>query len=685
MRVTCARPSPRRPSRCASGRRRDGLITALRRAGLNVSAFYSRDGDEVLVKVGADSEKLRALAEQSRYKLQMKDEFFGAYAEYRTDFKGTPPDYVDRKIVNSIYKQHIPAGGYPDDDSIFRTVDRVHLLNYAIRSKDRGCAGLEIGELMFKGVIKPDGYYPLHEALEVRDLEENLLDAFVVGNKIDQVQGYFGEKVAFYFLWMQFFNKHLIFGAIGSTLFICKNMWSWTPDNVATPFFALFVCCWCASFMHTWRRRSATAALQWGTLDSLEVEEVRPEFHGVRRVSPLTSQPELFYPASQRLWRMLTSYGVLAATMVAMFAAIFVLFAMRHLATRDASAKFSTRMYWMALTSLFIEVANMIFLKLARALNDWENHRTQSDYEGHLLAKTFLFKVISTYFPLIYIGFFKNNSHLFGFWAMDCFGNDCMIDLSCQLAMFFLVRLVFGNFVEYVWPQITLLYKNYVDFRTLQEVKAGAVTDMSSAEQQAKKDVWDPFDDLDEMLTTYGLTVLFWSACPWVPFVTLATNVVEIAGDANKLLRQIKRPLPLRLKDNEPWDSAFALLTHGAVFTNLGLIVWTSHQVDVPTRYKLLTFFLLQHVYLIFMWFLRKIYPEVPVEVRHLNLKHHLIVKKHLDCVDDEDTTQNFHGALQSGTNASGVWILDRDDEDDDVLPPTKLLPDLLNALAFWK
>merc|ERR1719498_1536660 len=281
---------------------RDALITALRSAGLVVTAFYSRDGDEILIKVGADSEKLRSLAEQSRYKLQMKDEFFGAYAEYRADFVGTPESgYADRKMVSSIYKQHVPIGGFPDDDSIFRTVDRVHLLNYAIRSKDRGCAGLEIGELMFKGVIKADGYYPLHEALEVKELEDNMVDAFIVGNQIERVQGYFGEKVAFYFLWMQFFNKYLLFGAIGSAVFICKNMLSWTPDNVATPFFALFVCCWCGSFMHTWKRRSATASLQWATLDSLEVEEVRPEFHGVRRVSPITNQPELYYPASQRM------------------------------------------------------------------------------------------------------------------------------------------------------------------------------------------------------------------------------------------------------------------------------------------------------------------------------------------------------------------------------------------------
>merc|ERR1719253_817966 len=168
------------------------------------------------------------------------------------------------------------------------------------------------------------------------------------------------------------------------------------------------------------------------------------------------------------------------------------------------------------------------------------------------------------------------------------------------------------------------------------------------------------------MVVTYGLTVMFWAACPWVVFATLGTNVVEMAGDANKLLRQNKRPLVVRKKDNEPWDTVFALLTHFSVFTNLGMTVFTCHQLDLPLRHRCLLFFALEHVYLVSMWLLSKLRPAMPLEVRHLNLKHQLIVKKHLDCIDDEDLSASAAQVL--GRQPHHVWILDRDDEEDDVV-----------------
>jgi len=40
-------------------------------------------------------------------------------------------------------------------------------------------------------------------------------------------------------------------------------------------------------------------------------------------------------------------------------------------------------------------------------LNDWENHRTDSQYENFLIGKSFGFKVINSFATFIYIGFYK--------------------------------------------------------------------------------------------------------------------------------------------------------------------------------------------------------------------------------------------------------------------------------------
>merc|ERR1719313_2087425 len=149
---------------------RDRCLTAIKGAGLLVSAFFSRDRDEVFVKVGVDGAKLKELAEQTRYPLQMKEQYHGAYAEYHRDTPGTKDaGYKDRKVTSSLYAQHPPPDAYEDPTTIFRTVDRIRLIDYAIRSSDKGCAGISIGELQYNGYVKQ--YFPLAEPYMVRELE----------------------------------------------------------------------------------------------------------------------------------------------------------------------------------------------------------------------------------------------------------------------------------------------------------------------------------------------------------------------------------------------------------------------------------------------------------------------------------------------------------------------------------
>jgi hypothetical protein len=40
-------------------------------------------------------------------------------------------------------------------------------------------------------------------------------------------------------------------------------------------------------------------------------------------------------------------------------------------------------------------VTNAVYQSLALYLNDLENHRTETEYEDYLIAKTFLFQVIT--------------------------------------------------------------------------------------------------------------------------------------------------------------------------------------------------------------------------------------------------------------------------------------------------
>ncbi len=54
-----------------------------------------------------------------------------------------------------------------------------------------------------------------------------------------------------------------------------------------------------------------------------------------------------------------------------------------------------------------IEISGFIFTIIARKITDWEQPRTQIDYENSYTFKMFLFQFINYYSSLIYTAFFK--------------------------------------------------------------------------------------------------------------------------------------------------------------------------------------------------------------------------------------------------------------------------------------
>jgi hypothetical protein len=172
------------------------------------------------------------------------------------------------------------------------------------------------------------------------------------------------------------------------------------------------------------------------------------------------------------------------------------------------------------------------------------------------------------------------------------------------------------------------------------------------------------FENLDEIVCTYGLTALFWTACPWAPFAMLGSNVIEAWGDAHKMLRTCKRPFPTRSKDNEPWDTVFSLVTHIAVIVNIATVVFCDSALNLTMPEKILTFFLLQHVYFLIQIGLWTVFPQMPEAVKNLVLKQNIIVKKAMEGTMDE---AQFATPLSAVTSLEmHDQVLDRDDDDED-------------------
>jgi hypothetical protein len=74
-----------------------------------------------------------------------------------------------------------------------------------------------------------------------------------------------------------------------------------------------------------------------------------------------------------------------------------------------------------------------LFWLVAVRLNDYENHRTDTNYEDNLVSKLFIFQFFNSYSYVTYLAFIKP------FLVESCVNKDCFTELSQVLIVLMVV------------------------------------------------------------------------------------------------------------------------------------------------------------------------------------------------------------------------------------------------------
>ncbi|CAK9100477.1 unnamed protein product [Durusdinium trenchii] len=647
--------------------KRNMVIHSLSDTGLVLMLYYSRDRDEIFVRIAADPLHLRQVAEMIRYQLELKPQYLSAFADYKNDYPGRRDlNYSDRCIVSHLYETHFEKskeGDYPQKDAIFRTVDRLRLIDHIVRSGDHNCAGVDVGQLLHDGDLIH--YFPLHEQRELEDMDKDWFKTFVMGRNIHKVRDYFGERIALYFLFMSHFIKWMIIPTIFGTFLCVVDLFYQTPNNVTVVFICIGVGMFSTTFIHFWRRKTNLYALKWGTFSmKKKPETTRPEFYGVSRVNPVTSRVDRYYPWSERIWKVLFSYSVILVSLISLFFAVGILMVLRH-----TFHKHGGRITFQVINALVVELLNTLFTSLATWLTDRENHRSYSEHANHLLAKMVVFKFINCYVSLYYIAFLKEHSYLFGM-PMTCVNDDCLNDLGSQLAIFMIMRLTLQNMIELGGPYAVMMYRRMTEESafnfdaTLFTNPMTIMPDLSSPEKQSKKEDYDVYQDMDEVLILYGYTVLFVVACPWIPLIALISLVLECFLDQKKLVLLYRRPFPDPAANNEPWDTAFDVFGMLAMATNTAVVVFASNVFQSWSHFhKILLFMVVEHAMIGFRILISTLFPAIPWEVRLLAMQQQVVVHRHLNLGGEEDDHETRASAMMATAQPPPI-VHDQDDEE---------------------
>lgn len=416
---------------------------------------------------------------------------------------------------------------------------------------------------------------------------------------IDHIQNYFGEKIALYFTYVQYYTRGLkLMALMGLILFfldlyfVDKSQW----DNLRylRLITSLITVVWTTLFLEYWIRKQKMFAVKYGQLDFEQKEQERPGFKGKYVRDLATSQMNvLYYSSLKRSAKKAGAYFLSMMIIIASIAAtIMFLILKNYLNTRlgNPATGFKKQIVTVVpavLNSIQVGIFGIIYNKIGIASNFFENHKSLTSFEDSLILKIYGFGFFNTLNSLFIIAFMKKNWGTLG----NCIasGNppeelECFGELQTQVRSFFLVQF-FVNFLEILIPAIKACFKKKATEDQIRKYEWGPID--AQIESDSKLEPFQTTLEIDGVLNEYLEVViqftflsLFGIAFPASFFLAYLTMISEIHIDKKKLLNYVRRPVPKGASDIGTWEYILEFVSFICIFVNAGTTIFTTTAAD---------------------------------------------------------------------------------------------------------
>ena len=620
------------------------VIKNVKRADLKYCLYKSVKGDHVFMLVAATEQRLKEEADRTDYDLELdstnalklgaerklklatmtvdeSDPRFEAFKQDQWEGLFGPYKLPDSKNTkrDELYRHYEKVDG---TTSPFRHADRIKL-TMSILEADEKQHGADLNPAKFMKVADHPlvALFPLHDlATRAKIWEECSVWHAVFHVPVGSIRRYFGEQIGFYFAFLQFYSAALIIPSILGVAFFIWQLIADDIDVTGLPAFALVIALWATLFLEFWKRKEAIYRHKWGMAKFAEKEVPRPQFHGTWVPSPIDGKMVELFPPYKKVFRMFMGQSIVAVCgVLAISAAAGLLYARSVWILLDTQNNGASRVRELqiaasVLNALQVQIGNQLYKRVAAYLNEWENYRTETEYENALIFKAFLFEWINSYATLIYIAFFKQSD-------MGCSDTDlCMGELRIQLGMVFVTQLVISNFFEIAKP----LFSNCRAAKKIDQAQIGDAQLSGPEEEYALETYASPFGDFDEIVIQYGYATLFVVALPLTPLLYLFNNIVEMYLDSFKLCKLTRRPIPRGAVNIGTWQSMLNLQGYLAVISNCALITLVANRSTglrnislegITLLPSLIAFIASEHLLVMLKQAISTFVPDVPQSV----------------------------------------------------------------------
>ncbi|XP_023323846.1 anoctamin-10 isoform X3 [Eurytemora carolleeae] len=484
---------------------------------------------------------------------------------------------------------------------------------------------------------------PTHDHETIDTLYKNWKRTYF-SSPVDQIRDYFGEGVSLYFSFSSLYTRFLIIIALlGITEFLSEKYLG--MDHVYSSVgFTLLNIFGLALYLEVWKRTSNEQSYFWGTTGKLRNKIPRPEYRGDLRMSPISGKEEMYYSPSKTMKKVLMVSApltllCLSIALMLMFASLYVEAELIVYLTDPETGEIYPDIFSSVLSnipsitySLLIILFNSIYLKIARKLTIWENHRTQEQHDTHVTAKLVVFEFVNTFIALFYTGFYLQDlkslkSQLFTTLMVQ----QAVNQVQEVLIPFFLHKPSSVRLMSKVSAKLGI--KQKIIERNVKNIEELSSEDprIQPVLQDIGADHLDSLhDDFMELWLQFGHVFLFSAVYPLAAVLALSNNITELWADRYKMCRLTRKPRPVSVRDIGAWYTAFKLIGMLSVLTNCCLL-----SLDLKSRTEVswfssdlswfLFWVLVEHILLCIFLGLDTLISDVPrhVKMEQDRTEHH--------------------------------------------------------------
>ncbi|OCT51270.1 plasma membrane stress response protein [Cladophialophora carrionii] len=512
-----------------------------------------------------------------------------------------------------------------------------HIHHMICCPREEGGAGITPKHGEWKNV---EAVFPLHDHVKNKKwLTEFTRKTFLTPDDLDEIRNTVGEKIAYYYAFLQSYFSFMIFPAAFG--FSC-----WVLLGNFSPIYAIVNGLWCVVFVEYWKRQEQELAIRWNVKNVSLIEDKRREFAPEKvTTDPVTGEQIWFFPAKKRLQRQLLQLPLAALCVVGLGAIICTCYAIEIFISEVYDGPLKSILVFLPTILLTLAVPTMsnFLTGFAEKLTYYENYETQDAHDKAMVSKVFVINFITSYTAIfltsfVYVPFASilvPYLDVFSMTVRPFAENEKQLQtpspatfsinpnrLRNQMIYFAVTAQVVNFAMETVMPVVTQRgTKKFKEMQSQRAEKHGGATPsvadhdppeekefLARVREEAALPDYDVTSDLREMCIQFGYLSCFSVIWPLTPVSYFINNWIELRGDTFKLAVECRRPNPARADSIGPWLDSLEFLAWLGSITSAALVYMFSggdgHGPDGrPHQIKLwallLSVFLSEHIFLV--------------------------------------------------------------------------------------